>query len=284
MKKLVLFDLDGTLITSGMCGKEGLDTALENITGKKPQYSLQLITGNTDSKNFGMIFELVKGRKIKPAEFKKLKEEYLKVLPQMVKKNQKIKKIKNIKGIEKFLTLLSKQKDICLGLGTGNFEKAAYIKLEPSGLGKYFKTGGFGDNCIDRAKMLAEGVKNAEKFFKNKFTPENVYIVGDTYKDIVAAKENGYHSAVVITDPSSPELKKLYRAAAELEEKDFTDLNTWSVWLDIKSDPKGVKRGNYIMPASAIEHVFFSRTGIDEDRLKMFRIKKYEKLPSGKLF
>ena len=53
------------------------------------------------------------------------------------------------------------------------------------------------------------------------------------------------------------------------------------VWLGLKADPKGVKRGRYIMPASAIEHVFFSRTGIDEDRLKMLRIKKYEDLSSG---
>jgi len=37
------------------------------------------------------------------------------------------------------------------------------------------------------------------------------------------------------------------------------------------------------MPASPIEHVFFSRTGIDEQRLKMFRIKKYSDLESGKL-
>ena len=51
--------------------------------------------------------------------------------------------------------------------------------------------------------------------------------------------------------------------------------------MGLKTDPKGVKRGSYIMPASAIEHVFFSRTGIDEDRLKMLRIKKYSDLESG---
>ena len=55
------------------------------------------------------------------------------------------------------------------------------------------------------------------------------------------------------------------------------------MWLQLKDDPKGVEKGSYIMPASAIEHVFFSRTGIDEQRLKMFRIKKYSDLESGKL-
>ena len=75
--------------------------------------------------------------------------------------------------------------------------------------------------------------------------------------------------------------QKIQRAAAELETKDFNDLTTFCVWLGLKTDPKGVKRGSYIMPASAIEHVFFSRTGIDEDRLKMLRIKKYSDLESG---
>ncbi|MGB2578868.1 phosphoglycolate phosphatase-like HAD superfamily hydrolase [Elusimicrobium simillimum] len=282
MKKLVMFDLDGTLVCSGMCGKDGLDKAIFNLFGKKPSYDISLISGNTDSKNFPIVFEQTMGRKIKPAELKKLKEEYLKVLPGVVAAKVKSKAYKNVKGVEKFLTALAKQKDVCVALGTGNFEDAAYIKLKPAKLDKHFKTGGFGETGADRAKMLAAGVKRAEKDFKTKFPAENVYIIGDTYKDVLAAKENGYHSAVILSGEGDQ--KKLQRAAAEVEVKDFTDMDTLFVWLDIKNDPKGVKRGNYIMPASAIEHVFFSRTGIDEDRLKMFRIKKYENLPSGKLF
>ncbi len=280
--KLVLFDLDGTLLSTGEAGKFALDKAIENLYGKKPQYGIELLLGNTDTKNFHLVFEHVFGRKIKGAEFEKLKKEYLRVLPGEVAKEIKNKKYKLVKGIEKFLAALSKNKNVCIGLGTGNIEEAAYIKLKPSKLDKYFKTGGFGTDAHVRAEMLAAGVKRAEKFFKTTFKPEDVFIIGDTHKDIVAAKENGYHSAVVRTWHT--DLKTLTRAAAELEEDDFTDLSTWSVWLGEEVDPKGVKRGNYIMPASAIEHVFFSRTGIDEDRLKMFRIKKYENLPSGKLF
>ena len=167
-----------------------------------------------------------------------------------------------------------------MGLGTGNTEKGAYIKLEPSGLGKYFTVGGWGTDGYTREDMLQAAVKRAEKKFKTKFNPNQVYVIGDTHRDICAAKNCGFHNAV-ITCSELGDLKKIQRAAAELEEKDFTDLTTWRVWLGLKTDPKGIKRGRYIMPASAIEHVFFSRTGIDEDRLKMFRIKKYEELESG---
>lgn len=280
--KLVLFDLDGTLVSTGEVGKSGLDRAIENLFGKKPKYPFDLIVGNTDVKNFYTVFEHVFGRKIKEKEFEALKKEYLKVLPAEVEKEVKKKGYKVVKGAAKLLETLSKNKNIRLALGTGNIEEAAFIKLAPSGLDKYFKVGGWGTDSQNRAEMLRAGVKRAEKFFKTKFKAEDVFVIGDTHKDVVAAKENGYHTAVVRTWHSDAKL--LNRAAAELDEKDFSDIENWLLWLNEKTDPKGVKRGSYIMPASAIEHVFFSRTGIDEDRLKMLRIKKYEDLPSGKIF
>ncbi|WP_428897753.1 Phosphoglycolate phosphatase [Parelusimicrobium proximum] len=282
MSKLVLFDLDGTLVHTGMCGKLGLDKAIENLYGVKPEYPLEILIGNTDHANFELVFKHVFKRNIKPAELKKLKAEYLKVLPAEVAKEVKSKKYTLIKGIEKFLKALEKQKDVYIALGTGNWEEAAFIKLGPSKLVKYFKTGGFACDSADRAKMLAAGVKKAEKYFKTKFEPSDVFVIGDTHKDIVAAKANGYHSAVVLDGYGDKKI--ILRAAAELEMPDFTDIDMWFVWMDINEDPKGVKRGRYLFPSSAIEHVFFSRTGIDEDRLKMFRVKKYSDLPSGKLF
>jgi len=283
MLKLILFDLDGTLLSSGMSGKTALDRAIKNLYGKTPEYDLTVLNGNTDSKNFAKIFEITVGRKIKPAELAALKAEYLRCLPAEVKTCVLAGTHKIIKGVVKFLDALRAQKDVRLALGTGNFRDAAFIKLKPCGLEKYFETGGFGEDSSNRAKMLAAGVKHAEKFFKTKFAPENIFVIGDTHKDVIAAKENGYHSGVV-TGSAYSDKERLTRAAAELEMPDFTDVKTWLVWLDIKADPKGVKRGSYILPASAIEHVFYSRTGIDEDRLKRFRIKKYEKLPTGKIF
>jgi len=283
MQKLVMFDLDGTLLSSGMSGKKALDKAMQNLYGKTPEYDLTILNGNTDSKNFAAVFEITVGRKIKPAELAALKTEYLRCLPAEVKTCVSAGSHKLIKGIVKFLDFLQKQKNVYLALGTGNFRSAAFIKLKPCGLEKYFQTGGFGEDSANRTQMLARGVKHAEKHFKTKFAPEQVFIIGDTHKDVIAAKENGFHSGVVVGSDYSDK-RRLTRAAAELEMPDFTDIKTWCVWLDIKADPKGVKRGSYIMPASAIEHVFFSRTGIDEDRLKRFRIKKYENLPTGKIF
>ena len=281
MKKLVLFDLDGTLVDAGGCGQRALERAMKELYGQKPHIEHALISGRTDLDNFSLVYGLLKkGKKPTAAELKKIKTSYLEFLAQEVQISLQHKKYNLVKGVRKFLEFLAQDKDIILGLGTGNLEEGAKLKLEPSGLFKFFSLGGYGEDGHSREEMLQAAVKRAEKKFKIKLTPDQVFVIGDTHRDIVAAKNCGFHSAVITT--GFGDAQKIQRAAAELEARDFLkDLSLFCVWLCVKKDPKGVKRGSYIMPATAIEHVFFSRTGIDEDRLKMLRIKKYEDLESG---
>lgn len=281
MKKLVLFDLDGTLVDAGGCGRRALERTMKELYGITPKFEHALISGRTDLDNFSIVYGLIKkGKKPTAAEMKKMKAKYLELLPQEVRASVRGKKYKLVPGVKKFLEMLAGHQDIILGLGTGNLEKGAQLKLEPSGLNKFFSIGGYGEDGHTREEMLQAAVKRAEKKFKTKILPENVFIIGDTHRDIVAAKNCGFHSAVLTS--GFGEAQKILRAAAELEAKNFTkDLSLFCIWLGVKKDPKGIKRGRYIMPATAIEHVFFSRTGIDEDRLKMLRIKKYEDLESG---
>ena len=280
MKKLVLFDLDGTLVNAGGAGRTSLRKAIKELYGVEPEFDHSLISGRTDLDNFSIVYSLIKkGKKPTAAEMKKMKAKYLEILPTEVHAVVRCKKYDLIPGVEKFLKMLAKDKDVILGLGTGNLEEGAKIKLEPSKLASYFTVGGYGEDGQTREEMLQAAVKHAEKKFKTKLEPDQVYVIGDTHRDICAAKNCGFHSAVLTN--GFGDAQKIQRAAAELETKDFNDLTTFCVWLGLKTDPKGVKRGSYIMPASAIEHVFFSRTGIDEDRLKMLRIKKYSDLESG---
>lgn len=280
MKKLVLFDLDGTLISCGGAGRTALRMAIEELYGVKPEFDHSLISGRTDLDNFSLVYGLVKkGKKPAAADMNKMVAKYLELLPGQVHASVRAKKYDLVPGVENFLKKLAQEKDVVLALGTGNLEKGARIKLEESGLNKYFELGGFGEDGHTREEMLLAAVKRAEKKHKTNIKPEDVYVIGDTHRDICAAKNCGFHSAVLVN--GFGDAAKIQRAAAELEMKDFKDVATLYVWLGLKIDPKGVKRGSYIMPASAIEHVFFSRTGIDEDRLKMLRIKKYSDLESG---
>ena len=279
MKKVVLFDLDGTLVYTGSAGRKALTKAITQLYGKEPKFDLSFISGRTDTDNFALIYQLAKGKKASKAEIQKIRNKYLEFLPLEVKKSCKQKQYKFVPGVKKLLAKLAQEKDVLLGLGTGNIEEGAKIKLAPSGLLKYFTFGGYGEDGHTREEMLNAAVKRAEKKLKTKLVPDQVYIVGDTHRDVLAAKACGYHSAAVTCGFGDP--KSLQRAAAELQMDNFNDIKTFYEWRNLNTDPKGVKRGVYISPASAIEHVFFSRTGIDEDRLKMLKIKKYEDLPSG---
>lgn len=281
--KLVLFDIDGTLLNTGTFGVKSLQNAVKNLTGKIPEYDVKELIGVSDKKNFTYMYYCAAGKTPTAKQLDAVKEEYIRLLPSELAALKKSKKYKAASGVEKFIKELQKYKDVKLALATGNIEEASKIKLAPAGLDKYFITGGFGWDGIKRPDLLKAAVKRASKVFKHKFTPEEVFVIGDTHLDIVAAKANGYHSAV-IKEAGLADKEKLLRAAAEVEADSFKDIELLLVWLDLKQDPKGVEKGSYILPATAIEHVFFSRTGIDEQRLKMFRIKKYEDLESGKIW
>lgn len=281
--KLVLFDIDGTLLNTGTFGVKSLQNAVKNLTGKTPEYDVKELIGVSDKKNFTYMYYCATGKTPTAKQLDAVKEEYIRLLPSELAALKKSKKYKAASGVEKFIKELQKYKDVKLALATGNIEEASKIKLAPAGLDKYFITGGFGWDGIKRPDLLKAAVKRASKVFKHKFTPEEVFVIGDTHLDIVAAKANGYHSAV-IKEAGLADKEKLLRAAAEVEADSFKDIELLLVWLDLKQDPKGVEKGSYILPATAIEHVFFSRTGIDEQRLKMFRIKKYEDLESGKIW
>lgn len=280
--KLVLFDLDGTLLNAGPCGVSSLNKTVEKLYGKKPVYEINALIGKTDIHNFKYLYKIAFKKNPAAAQFAAMRADYLKNLKEEVSALFKSKKSKPVAGAENLLKILSKNKDIKLALCTGNFEEAARIKLAPHKLGRYFETGGFGDKALDRVSLIALAVKNAEKFYKTKFAADDIFVIGDTYIDITAAKQLGCHNAAVY-EAALGDMEKLHRAAAELEVKNFKDTALWLMWIGVKADPKGVEKGSYIMPATAIEHVFFSRTGIDEQRLKMFRIKKYSDIESGKL-
>ena len=189
MKKLVLFDLDGTLVNAGGAGRTALKKAFEELYGSCPEFEHSLISGRTDTDNFTLVYGLLKnGKKPTAAEMKKMTAKYLELLPIEVHAAVRAKHYDLVPGVEKFLKLLQKDPDVILALGTGNLEQGARIKLEPSGLNSFFELGGFGEDGHTREDMLLAAVKRAEKKYKTTLKPENIYVIGDTHRDIVAAK------------------------------------------------------------------------------------------------
>jgi phosphoglycolate phosphatase-like HAD superfamily hydrolase len=261
-KKIVLFDLDGTLVKTGGSGAKALNKAIEYMGGINNVCDFFNLQGCTDKDNLTTAFYTAFKRKPNKTEYEKLKKLYLKFLPGEVENSVKNKKYEKIKGIEKFLKSLKEINDVMIGFATGNLKEGAFIKLKPSDLLPYFEFGGFGDLHSQRHNMLLEAVRQAELKLKSKIEPGDVYVIGDTEKDISAAKICGYHNAIVLD--GFGDIKEIRRNWPELLEDNYLDIDIWLMWLGLKKDPKGVKRGAYICPDTPIEHAHYGKTGMGD--------------------
>lgn len=275
MKKIILFDIDGTLVNTGGSGLRALNKAIKEMGGPDDICNFFELQGSTDRINFINAFYSAFKRKPTAKEFNRLKKLYIKYLPGEVKYSVKNNMYSEIKGVSTLLKKLSEYENVILGLGTGNIEEGSRIKLKPSGLLKYFSFGGYGDIYEERYKMLKKAVKNAEKLTRSKIKESEVYVIGDTSKDVIAAKQCGYHSACVLDGFGSND--KIFKYSPELIENNFENTDIWLIWLGLKKDPKGIKRFSYICPDTPIEHAHFAMTGILSPALKSQKLQTRRK-------
>lgn len=280
--KVVLFDIDGTLVKAGGAGARALDHAVREMTGHPEACRQVQLQGATDKSNFENAFKVGAGRKPTRKELDLLTRKYVERLPLEVKASVRAGKYSTVKGVEKFIKKLSALPDVMLGLGTGNLKDGAFIKLEPSGLMKHFAFGGYGCDSHHRAEVLRKAVERASKIAGRSVKDGEVFVIGDTHRDVEAAKEAGYHSGVVLDGFGDEKL--IMRSGPELLARDFSRLKPWFIWLGLEKDPRGVRRGTYICPDSPIEHAHYGRTGLDlkdiESGIK--RLREAKKKVTGK--
>ncbi|HAH31018.1 MAG TPA: hypothetical protein DCL44_01750 [Elusimicrobia bacterium] len=274
--KIVLFDIDGTLVKAGGAGVRALNKAIKEICGVSDVCSKLSWQGVTDKANFDAAFRQARGRKPTAGEARKIGSLYVKHLPVEIIVSIKEKNYTRIKGVEKLLKKLSKYKSLLIGLGTGNLKEGAFLKLEPSGLLEYFSFGGYGCDSRHRCDVLRKAVERAEKIIKTTIKPGSVFVIGDTPMDVSAAREAGYHPGAILD--GFGDAREIQKSGPEILTKNFADIKPWLLWLGLERDPKGVRRGTYICPDSPIEHAHYGSTGLDlkdvEDGLKALRALK----------
>jgi phosphoglycolate phosphatase-like HAD superfamily hydrolase len=189
MKTLFLFDLDGTLVSTGGAGLRALDFAFDEIYKIKNAVEFINPSGKTDPAIFREMVQLHLKRDMTGQDLKSLAATYLYYLEREMKTSPK--KI-TLPGVDDFVRHVSVNPKIVMGLGTGNLERGARLKLEFSNLNSYFPFGGYGSDAEDRAEVLKFGLKRAEEFCGERISPESVYILGDTILDVAAARRAGF--------------------------------------------------------------------------------------------
>ena len=195
MRKLVLFDIDGTLVLTGAVGLRAMNRACAELVGHADALAGIPVAGRTDRIILSDVAERV-GRPMDAALLDELREKYvahLRVEIQLPGRGTKAV----MPGVRPLLDALARRDDVFVGLLTGNFESGARIKLEHFDLWRYFRCGAFGDDSPDRNALVPFALERARGCGLADITPEHILVVGDTPHDVEAARAAGVVSVAV---------------------------------------------------------------------------------------
>ena len=197
-RKLILFDIDGTLISAGGAGTRSMNLAFHALFGVQDAFRDIPMAGKTDPQIMKEGLERY-GLSSLDGNVDRMTKLYLQFLHNEI--NNPFRQLKP--GIKEALTLLHSM-DVSLGLLTGNLQKGAEIKLTPFGIYEFFLDGAFGSDDEDRDNLLPIAL---EKFKKRGlgFSPRECIVIGDTPRDVQCAKIHGAHCIAVATGPYSRE-------------------------------------------------------------------------------
>lgn len=212
--RLVLFDIDGTLIHTNGAGMQGLTRAMREVCMVDLSRLGISPAGLTDPL---IVREALQKADVDAAQWQCLEERifplyegYLAELMAVPDPGRRL-----APGVLEVLQRLEPDPRFALGLLTGNMERTARIKLEPFGLNPFFPIGAYGSDSHDRCLLGAIALERARRHFERAFDPSEVWIVGDTPRDIAAARAFGAKVLAVSTGPVSlAELEALHPDAA----------------------------------------------------------------------
>ncbi|MEK6689683.1 MAG: HAD family hydrolase [Nitrospirota bacterium] len=216
MSKLILFDIDGTLISSGGAGTRALNKSFNEIFSIPDGFKGVRMAGKTDIE---IMKEGMFRHNINPEDklVKKMVNGYIYHLGKEINNNGRHLK----PGIKEIINKLKNVDGFYLGLLTGNLEKGARLKLEPFGINPYFPFGAFGSDDENRNRLLPIALKKFSDIYKISIMPEDTVVIGDTPRDVACSKPFGAFSVVVATGPYS--FEKLQNSGADLVLKDLRD-------------------------------------------------------------
>lgn len=223
-KKLVVFDIDGTLIDSGGAGMAALNAAMEESTGVAEGFKGIHCAGKTDLQ---IVREAYANHGLSLSQG--IVVEFFELYVAHLVRTVALKKGCLKPGVNELLLSLAEEPDMHLGLLTGNVEKGARLKLEPYSLNNFFPLGAFGDDSEDRNLLLPIAVRRLSETVSISVAWSDCVVIGDTPRDVTCAHVHGSRSIAVATGPYTVE--ELEEAGADLVVPDLSDAALIGGWL-----------------------------------------------------
>ena len=192
---ILLFDIDGTLLSAGGAGRRAVVRIFGDHFARPEVFDDVRFHGMTDR----AIIRAGLERLQLPADegaIDALCAAYLTVLAAEIPRSEGFRVLP---GVAALLEGLAGRPQLAVGLGTGNLREGARIKLDHAKLSHHFAFGGFGCDAEDRAALLRVGVARGARHLGVAPDACRVVVIGDTPKDVVAARAIGAESLAVAT-------------------------------------------------------------------------------------
>lgn len=219
MNILLIWDIDGTIILGRGIGCRGMDRAFELLYGITEGFKHIDMSGMLDINILNLAYEAhgLKGRE--PEEY------FSKYYECLREESEKLDGPIYAPGIIQLLDTLDKDPRFHNVLGTGNVEGAARIKLSVHDMNKYFPVGGYGNEARERWQVIEKAAAKSREYFGKVFDKDNIYVIGDTPKDIECAKILGTRCIAVAT--GGYPVETLLKHGADFVFEDFTNTDAF---------------------------------------------------------
>jgi phosphoglycolate phosphatase-like HAD superfamily hydrolase len=221
--RLILWDVDGTLVQAGQVGRDIFTEAFQAVLGHAPDQAtarMLVMAGRTDPEialEFLAAHEIAEGERHLPA-FSEALVAALAAKAAMIRERGRA-----LPGARETLAALAGADGVVQSLLTGNVEPNALLKLASFGLDGYldFEVGGFGSDHRHRPSLVEVARGKAERKYGTTFAGRATVLVGDTPLDVAAAREGGARVVAVATGPYA--VDELEAAGADAVLADLRD-------------------------------------------------------------
>ena len=193
-RKLLLWDIDGTILHTGKAGETALGRAMEKLYGINRGLQGLEIAGRTDK----WIVEQLLERDGKPSGLEEVGQ-FLDVYVELLADELPRRNGGLHPGVLGILEEAHQRPELVQALLTGNIEKGARLKLTRYGVNHFFDFGAFADDSSIRNELGPHAKRRAEEKHGEEFPPERIFVIGDTPHDVACARAIGAKAIAVAT-------------------------------------------------------------------------------------